>query len=253
MFLFADSDLCRIIDSLKERLQTSIKKGKKTYRQTVNKIDLDVIYAKLQIITLIINVCGEQENDLMVGSTIQITFIVAALMRDRDHITEQEIDDISLEIERLSRIIQYKKIQNAGNFHYVCTNKDAVKIIENIGKLLTSPNRYNKISDNILQNELTNLNKLVASSISITAIEKQQIVQALGLQKGHWFKCSKGHYYIITECGGPNQISTCNECGEKIGGTQHRLLPGQHHAPEMDNSPYPAWSEAANLANYQLH
>lgn len=230
----------------------STKKGKNIRRQNVNKIDLDVIRTKLQIIDLIVDVCGEEEVDLMVASTVQITFIVDALMRDGSYITEQEIDDITLEIDRLSRIIQFEKIQNTENFKYAKTKDNVKIIIGSIEKLLTSPEKYEKKTDIILQTLLINLNKLVASTIAITAVEKQQIVAAIGLRKGHWFKCPNGHYYVIGECGGANQISVCNECGERIGGQQHQLLPGQSHASEIDDSPYPAWSEAANLANYRL-
>lgn len=253
-FSFSGSDLRRAIDSLNGRLQISKKKGGKLQRQTVNKIDLDVVRAKLQLINFVVDVCGKQENNLMSDPAIQIqiSFIVNALMRDENHITEQEIDDISLEIERLSRIIQYNKIQNTENFNYVKNKKEVKDKIECIENLLTSPKRYSAEIDAVLQTELTDLNKLVASSQHITAIERQQIVAAIGLKKGHWFKCPNGHYYVIGDCGGANQISRCNECGEQIGGQRHQLLPGQRHAPEMDNSLHPAWSEAANMANYRL-
>lgn len=87
--------------------------------------------------------------------------------------------------------------------------------------------------------------------MTITDAERRDIVGALKLSPGHWFKCANGHPFIITECGGAMMQSICNECGVPIGGSNHRLLHGTH-APEMDDSRYPAWSEAANLANYQI-
>jgi hypothetical protein len=86
----------------------------------------------------------------------------------------------------------------------------------------------------------------------ITEEERQQIVKAVGMKPGHWHKCPNGHYYVITECGGASQVGQCNECKALIGGTRHRLLPDNQHAPEMDNSRFPAWSEAANMTNYAL-
>ena len=46
------------------------------------------------------------------------------------------------------------------------------------------------------------------------------------------------------------QLAKCPECKADIGGTSHRLTSGNIHAPEMDNSHHAAWSEAANLENY---
>ena len=34
-------------------------------------------------------------------------------------------------------------------------------------------------------------------------------------------------------------------------GTRHKLVEGNQLASEMDNARYPAWSEQANLANYE--
>lgn len=80
--------------------------------------------------------------------------------------------------------------------------------------------------------------------------ERNMIVKAIGLTKGHWFKCPNGHYYCIGECGGAMQTSKCPDCGATIGGQQHRLIDDNIHAPEMDHSSHPAWSEAANMANF---
>ena len=85
----------------------------------------------------------------------------------------------------------------------------------------------------------------------LTPEEKRQIVKAIGLSKGHWFKCPRGHVYAIGECGGAMETSTCPECKAVIGGTRHKLVEGNQLASEMDNARYPAWSEQANLANYE--
>jgi hypothetical protein len=46
---------------------------------------------------------------------------------------------------------------------------------------------------------------------------------AVGSYGGHWYYCPNGHIYTIGECGGAMQESTCNECGARIGGGQHRV------------------------------
>ena len=83
--------------------------------------------------------------------------------------------------------------------------------------------------------------------------ELLQVVNAVtGVRKGAWFKCPNGHYYAIGDCGGANEVGTCPECKAKIGGTGHRILDDNVHAGELDNSRYAAWSEQANLVNYDL-
>jgi hypothetical protein len=49
----------------------------------------------------------------------------------------------------------------------------------------------------------------------------------------HWYQCPNGHPYFIGECGGAMQESTCNECGESIGGAGHFLLPTNRTADNL--------------------
>ena len=79
------------------------------------------------------------------------------------------------------------------------------------------------------------------------------VVRAVrGVKKGSWFKCPNGHYYCIGDCGGAMVQANCPECGAVIGGKNHRLVGSNLHAPEMDGSSHPAWSEGANMANYEF-
>ena len=82
----------------------------------------------------------------------------------------------------------------------------------------------------------------------ISDVERIQIVKAIGLSHGHWYKCPQGHIYAIGECGGANQGGMCPECKAPIGGVNHALAQGNQHAPEMDGSSYAAWSDEANMA-----
>ena len=86
----------------------------------------------------------------------------------------------------------------------------------------------------------------------ITEEEKIQIVNAIGLKQGHWFKCPNGHYYAIGECGGAMEESKCPECGAVIGGRNHRLTEDNELASEMDGASHAAWSDQANMGNYQF-
>jgi hypothetical protein len=73
-----------------------------------------------------------------------------------------------------------------------------------------------------------------------------EIVKAMALEKGHWFKCPNGHYYAIADCGGAVSTSRCPDCKVTVGGTNYRMSAGNKHAGEMDDSEHPAWSNQAN-------
>lgn len=77
--------------------------------------------------------------------------------------------------------------------------------------------------------------------LGITDHERWEIVQAIGLTPGRWFKCPNGHIYLITECGGATEKSRCSDCGLRIGGERHRVEPGNTLATEMDGALIPAY------------
>jgi hypothetical protein len=59
------------------------------------------------------------------------------------------------------------------------------------------------------------------------------MVNALGLTPKHAYKCSRGHYYFIGECGGAMQKANCPECDEIIGGAHHALV-GTSQSAQQD-------------------
>ena len=69
----------------------------------------------------------------------------------------------------------------------------------------------------------------------------------------HSFVNFTGHIYCIADCGGAMAESKCPECKETIGGKNHMLRNGNAVATEMDGARFGAWSQQANMANYDLH
>jgi hypothetical protein len=69
--------------------------------------------------------------------------------------------------------------------------------------------------------------------------ELRDIIDAIGLSRGHWNKCPNGHYYVIGDCGGAMETSKCPECQAVIGGNDHKLADGNRHAAELGGQP--AW------------
>jgi hypothetical protein len=63
--------------------------------------------------------------------------------------------------------------------------------------------------------------------------ELSLIIEAIGLPRGNWNKCPNGHYYVIADCGGAMETSSCPDCQAVIGGNNHLLIRGNQHASEL--------------------
>ncbi|RZC41405.1 NFX1-type zinc finger-containing protein 1, partial [Asbolus verrucosus] len=227
---------CRVVSILSQNIVVLLKTmekritiSKKGKRQPINIIELHSLKCKLQIIEHIIDICSDK-NVIINKHTRemflpQLNFIISALSRDPDYITDQEIDDVCFEIKRLSRIIEFGCIKKTSQFvHYATNNERAKHLIADIEKNVFACKQFTE-EDNIkLKGLLKELNRIMSSGIAISESEKREILQATGFNRGHWYKCPNGHVYAIGECGGAMEEATCNECGARIGGMQHRLL-----------------------------
>lgn len=209
----------------------------------MTKLDFDVIHAKLELTGSLYDICRKALK-LSETTKKQATFVDDAIHRNPAHVSQQQIDDVNLEMDRLSRMILLDKLTLC---QPALKEKSAA-----VTDVLLAPRRYTEEADADVKKRLEELRRMAGSALGITEEERRQVVAAVGLKRGHWFKCPNGHVYAIGECGGAMQQGTCNECGARIGGAQHRLLPGQSLATEMDGARHAAWSDAANLANYQL-
>ncbi|KAL2163207.1 hypothetical protein VTH06DRAFT_5263 [Thermothelomyces fergusii] len=70
----------------------------------------------------------------------------------------------------------------------------------------------------------------------IAAIKAAMVTGAGGLatHSGHWYHCRNGHPFAIGECGMPMEMARCPECGEVIGGTDHRPVEGMERDMRME-------------------
>ncbi|KAJ9594036.1 hypothetical protein L9F63_014513, partial [Diploptera punctata] len=151
-------------------------------------------------------------------------------------ISNQEIKDISLEIQRFYRLCQLHKLKNEPGYKANCHNPIISRCYEDAYKIGYTIYKFTKEQDNAMKYALEAFGKEIKSAYYISNVEKIEIMKALNFTKGHWFKCPNGHIYAIGECGGAMEIGQCNECGAEIGGRQHRLLPSNNLAPEMDGA-----------------
>ncbi|CAG9814747.1 unnamed protein product [Phaedon cochleariae] len=234
-------------------------------RQYFNAVILNSITSKVQILEHIAKICVSVTEMSVSSDTTseircQLSFILDCIQRDEVQVTNQEIDDIQMEISRLKRIVELTQIKK--KFGYVSLESllmlklrspsvTPAARIQRIEELVNLRQRYTKDIDEKIQELMRSLR----SGIQISESERVEIVKALGLKQGHWFKCPNGHPYVITECGGAMQEYTCPEagCGEKIGGTRHTLIGTNQLASEMDGARFAAYSNMANdFGNYDM-
>ena len=171
----------------------------------------------------------------------------------QESLSQQQVSDVSSELRRIScsaRVCDLLCKLHSSKCNV--SSEDQQELSQAVTLVNTSGWTQDKLTEESEKN-LLELIKQISKSynvIGLTNQEKQMVVKAIGLQKGHWYKCPNGHVYCIGECGGAMQASKCPECGAVIGGGNHALAAGNAHAPEMDGSQHSAWSEAANLANF---
>jgi hypothetical protein len=240
-----------LLRSIKTRLVS--KKGKMHH---INIFEAGSLTSKLQLIEQLLDICCGENVVLHNSGEIffpQVNFILRALSRDADFIANQEIDDISREMDRLARIVEFSCIKKSSQFeHYSANNSVAKSLIDTIEKHVFDCKQFTKENNALVKDVLRELNDTMRSGIAISDREKKEILRAMDFSKGHWYKCPNGHVYAIGECGGAVEESKCNECGAKIGGRNHALLNDNAVATEMDGATVGAWSARANLLNYNM-
>lgn len=96
-------------------------------------MDLQAVDAKIQILEMIFKVFEKNEiiNVGVQKSSLIVDFILRVLMRDENSITDQEIDDVTMEICRLSRCVQFQKIQAVSHYSYLYSSKSDVRRVAN--------------------------------------------------------------------------------------------------------------------------
>ena len=178
--------------------------------------------------------------------------------RRKDSITEQVLHDVQAEQHRIQLLSMVLKIQSqikAKNIHI--HDSDQQKLDTFLTNYESRGDRVCrlKISSDEYESSMIYIQELKRRHPEITGIsqkEKQMILCTLNAKPGSWYKCPNGHIYNIGECGGAMEESTCPECNARIGGSSHRLHSDNTHAGEFDGSQHAAWSEGANMGNYDL-
>ncbi|CAG9771635.1 unnamed protein product [Ceutorhynchus assimilis] len=227
------------INTLLNRLQPVRSKR----RQPINKVELNAIKSKTQTLSYIIQ-CFKDVQKIFKSddaSIEQLTMLLEVLLRSEDHVTHQEVNDLTMEIKRLQGIVQYDNIHKSTCFQNAITKSDILNLRDSIRNVLFNNSKYTDSLDDWIKPKLREFAFKVNPTLTIISdTERIEIVRAMELTKGHWYKCPNGHPYAIGECGGAMQTAKCF-CGAQIGGTDHALLRDNALAGEMDGATRSAW------------
>ncbi|NXB12477.1 ZNFX1 protein, partial [Cnemophilus loriae] len=171
------------------------------------------------------------------------------LDKQRTSFTGQELADLQSEIQRLTYLLSLLARCKASRM----ISADIAAEINSAREILEGTKKFTEEDEAAVKAHLKKINaRLPMSGLGISEAERVQIVSAIACPRGHWFKCKNGHIYVIGECGGAMQRSTCPECHEVIGGTNHTLESSNSLAPEMDGATHAAWSDVANnMLNFE--
>ncbi|MBN3299873.1 ZNFX1 protein, partial [Amia calva] len=165
--------------------------------------------------------------------------------------SEQQATDLQSEIQRLTYLAELNaRCKQASNRELGATVHLQVATLRE-GLEGTTP--FTQKDEQWAQKAMEDLNAyLPRSGLGISDKERVMIVKAMGLAQGHWYKCPNGHVYAIGDCGGAMETQKCPECKAVIGGANHALASGNQLASEMDGARHAAWSDAANMLNYDM-
>ncbi|KAL5004104.1 hypothetical protein ScPMuIL_017560 [Solemya velum] len=182
-------------------------------------------------------ICGKYNHDLFE--------LKASIKRDRQFISDQEIEEIQVEMKRIALKMNFTRLMKLLKTKDSHISSNLSSAIEDVVEIF---HRGMKLADHEtkkIQRCLSFLQTIVPGhSLGISMSEKTSIIKAMGLSKGHWFKCKNGHIYAIGECGGATEEGVCPECNEGVGGTSHRLRGDNQLATEMDGATAAAWPTA---------
>jgi len=252
------SNLCSIVDpelypelsycltDLQEVLQPVIR-GRKN---VMHALDLGAKEIEVDILSEICKTWGKCKSSVeRDGLREHIDFLLQVFESKKRRIGQQQVEDFKPELLKL----QYKQVF----LHFKVESmlyKEMAPLVKMSMDILDSNKKFDQQTENKLKGLIAQIKEVCKNvpGLAITDVERVQIVRAMGLAPGRWFECPNGHLYTIGECGGAVTQSRCPECGSAIGGQRYNLHEGNRHTGIMDTSRNAAWSNAANLANYEL-
>lgn len=234
------------IEDVRKKIERRQRRNGNWIYSSLDADDRHLIQVKVEVMDRILEVLKEAQqtkNDPVRRTPMKPELLADLFARsvkllssvnDRRRMTDAEYQAFADEITRFSFIRVYYTLKSSSNFtnHSLIADEKAgieAVLTKNVKKLAdTDKGRMKEL--------MTKMGNKLQTGLGIDEKERQDIVKAMGLTQGHWFKCPNGHLYVIGECGGARQASYCNECRAPIGGEGYALRSGNQHDGRMDGS-----------------
>ncbi|CAC5419180.1 unnamed protein product [Mytilus coruscus] len=129
----------------------------------------------------------------------------------RSTYAKQEHNECYLEIRRLQLILDIHKFKTE-----VYARDEGLALPNIIENYLLKLESIEVVEEEELSKMRKETYEVSSRMIGLTLKEKQMIKPAMRIEfsgSGHWYKCKKGHYYSIGECGMPMEKINCPQCG----------------------------------------
>lgn len=250
------------IKAMPKMMNEYLKKiGQKQQRITTSNGELDTIeffsQALIEINSRLDELCeagieGEPKQLHRGATTLRVIKYLDALfvrmLEPAIQINEQLFEDIAFELRRFHKMVDFSLVMR--NPLYVTRKNDATvcHAVKRLEGEVFGFRRFIPSVENEVNKTFEDLKKALNTLASLTNDEKRMINEAMSKDfaggrhsTGHWYTCSNGHYYVITECGGAMERGKCPECQEVIGGENHRIVDTARLASDMDGAQRPAW------------
>lgn len=114
-------------------------------RQVVSRMDLQAIEAKIQILERMVEIFKENKYTMLnikCDSIMIVSLIFKVLTRDEHSISDQEIDDVTMELQRLSRCVQFEVIMISPGYVSITHKPEVQQIRDAIKKSINNIARW---------------------------------------------------------------------------------------------------------------
>ncbi|KAK7116809.1 NFX1-type zinc finger-containing protein 1-like [Littorina saxatilis] len=236
-------------------IQNDIRSAKTLQQLTIVENQMNFLQALNKLKSKLSAADSKDKTGLTHKVCVYLASLTSWTLEKRTVFSQQQLDQFQTELTRADLSVTVCIAMHRIDTGACSQHEDAESLHEAVRKctdrLMVKPEVLSKEETEDMRRTVESLKGRCLGGLGVSDEERVMIVKAMGFEKGHWYKCKNGHVYAIGECGGAMQAAQCPECGEGVGGTQHRLTEGNAVATEMDGATYGAWSEQANLANYE--
>ncbi len=122
----------------------------------------------------------------------------------QDMISEQQISDCTFVLRRLNCTAKLLDLLSKMREKICSVSTSDNRILLSQLKLANLSGLNSERMTEKTEDEIAMIIKSMSRRYEVEGLsqkERVEIVNAIGLSKGHWYKCPNGHFYCIGECG----------------------------------------------------